>query len=122
MYYIDILEIEHADGPFHQIHPASGAIEEDESGVRHDETERNPGQTHPRAHIHDLRRVGGKTSGEEERVTDMPIIDPLAFVGTDAAGLYRFGEQPIPIFLELGQSCDGEVTTRPLTASGPDLM
>jgi hypothetical protein len=92
MHHLDIFQIQHPDRPFHQIHPTTRAVEEEERGVRHDHAEGNPRQAYSRANIQDPFRSHRESAGEEQRITDMAIVDSLGLVRTQTTGLDRFGE------------------------------
>ena len=122
MSYLDIWQIQHPGHSFHEIDSATRAIEQDKPGIGHHDTQWNPGQTDTGADIEDDTKCVSKPAGEEQRVTNMPVVDPNRFIGADTARLDRFGEQPLPISLESGDLIGRELPTGPLAAAGPKEM
>ncbi len=122
MSYLDIWQIQHPGHPFHQVDPTTRAVEQNKPGIGHHHTQRNPGKTDTGADVENDTRCVSKPAGEEQRVTDMPIVDPDRFVGPNPARLNRFGEQPLPISIESRDLVGGQLATGPLAAAGPEQM
>ena len=77
---------------FIKIDPSTRPIEKDEPTVGHDDAERNPGETHPGPDIENQTRCVSESAGEQQRISDMTIVDPDRLIGADTTGFYRLGE------------------------------
>ena len=108
--------------PPHQIDPTDRSDREGRSGCRACTCQRYPGKTDARAHIEDFLRGLVEPTGEEQRVADVPIIDPGRLVGADTAGLHRLGEKPVSVTIQGGDLGRCRFPPGPCGATGPDLV
>src|SRR5690606_17504657 len=92
--YGDVVQTEHPNRPLHQVDTTTGAVDQHMLGLGEHDRQRDPGKTHTGAQIPQDRGYCEEL-GVDQRIGDVPILDPIGLTGSDATGGKCLGEQPV---------------------------
>jgi hypothetical protein len=121
LFYGHILQVQDPHRPSHQVRPATGAIEKGEPGPLPEDRKRYAGQPDPGPEVQHLIGNGIKSGGEQDRVSEMPIVKTVGLSGPQTPGDDSLIGQPSLIAVETVESRGIQLETNRLGTSHPDL-